>query len=142
MQLRNHRSILSVLVLLTLITFLTSCSSVKKLDVFTTEVERQPLDLPKPLTPKLEEIKWTIITSENADEVFKKLKEGGIDPVLFGLTDEGYEALSKNFAQIRAYMLQQDEIIKSYKEYYEGKDKKQLINTHIIERELYVVFLS
>ena len=83
MQLRNHRSILSVLVLLTLITFLTSCSSVKKLDVFTTEVERQPLDLPKPLTPKLEEIKWTIITSENADEVFKKLKEGGIDPVLF-----------------------------------------------------------
>ena len=124
MQLRNHRSILSVIVLLTLITFLTSCSSVKKLDVFTTEVERQPLDLPKPLTPKLEEIKWTIITSENADEIFKKLKEGGIDPVLFGLTDEGYEALSKNFAQIRAYMLQQDEIIKSYKEYYEGKDKK------------------
>ena len=56
--------------------------------------------------------------------MFKKLKEGGIDPVLFGLTDEGYEALSKNFAQIRAYMLQQDEIIKSYKEYYEGKDKK------------------
>ena len=121
---KKSEIILSVLVLLTLITFLTSCSSVKKLDVFTTEVERQPLDLPKPLTPKLEEIKWTIITSENADEVFKKLKEGGIDPVLFGLTDEGYEALSKNFAQIRAYMLQQDEIIKSYKEYYEGKDKK------------------
>ena len=110
--------------MLTLITFLTSCSSVKKLDVFTTEVERQPLDLPKPLTPKLEEIKWTIITSENADEVFKKLKEGGIDPVLFGLRDEGYEALYKNFAKIRAYMLQQDEIIKSYKEYYEGEDKK------------------
>ena len=124
MQLRNHRSSLSVLVLLTLITFLTSCSSVKKLDVFTTEVERQPLDLPKPLTPKLEEIKWTIITSDNADEVFEKLKAGGVDPVLFGLTDEGYEALSKNFAQIRAYMLQQDEIIKSYKEYYEGTDKK------------------
>ena len=110
--------------MLILTTLLTSCSSVKKLDVFTTEVERQPLELPSPLTPKLEDIKWTIITSENADEVFKKLQEGGIDPVLFGLTDEGYEALSKNFAQIRAYMLQQDEIIKSYKEYYEGKDKK------------------
>ena len=38
------------------------------------------------------------------------------------LTDEGYEALSKNFAQIRAYMLQQDEIIKSYKEYYESEN--------------------
>ena len=111
--------------MLILVTFLTSCSSVKKLDIFTTEVERTPLNLPEPLTPKLEEIKWTIITSENADEVFEKLKAGGVDPVLFGLTDDGYEALSKNFAQIRAYMLQQDEIIRSYKEYYEStKDKK------------------
>ena len=106
--------------MLILSTFLISgCSSVKQLEIFKTEVPREPLALPQPLTPKLEEIKWTIITSENAEEVFEKLKAGGVDPVLFGLTDDGYEALSKNFAQIRAYMLQQDEIIKSYKEYYE-----------------------
>ena len=106
--------------MLILSTFLISgCSSVKHLEIFKTEVPREPLALPLPLTPKLEEIKWTIITSENAEEVFEKLKAGGVDPVLFGLTDDGYEALSKNFAQIRAYMLQQDEIIKSYKEYYE-----------------------
>ena len=106
--------------MLILTTFLISgCSSVKHLEIFKTEVPREPLALPLPLTPKLEEIKWTIITSDNADEVFAKLKAGGVDPVLFGLTDDGYEALSKNFAQIRAYMLQQDEIIKSYKEYYE-----------------------
>ena len=106
--------------MLILSTFLISgCSSVKHLEIFKTEVPREPLALPLPLTPKLEEIKWTIITSDNADEVFAKLKAGGVDPVLFGLTDDGYEALSKNFAQIRAYMLQQDEIIKSYKEYYE-----------------------
>ena len=123
MQLRSLKSILSVLVLLTLTTFLTSCgTAVKQLEIFSTEVEREPLNLPEPLTPKLEEVKWTIITSDNADEVFAKLKAGNIDPVLFGLTDEGYEALSKNFAQIRAYMLQQDEIIKSYKEYYESEN--------------------
>ena len=123
MHLRSLKSILSVLVLLTLTTFLTSCgTAVKQLEIFSTEVEREPLNLPEPLTPKLEEIKWTIITSDNADEVFAKLKAGNIDPVLFGLTDEGYEALSKNFAQIRAYMLQQDEIIKSYKEYYESEN--------------------
>ena len=114
--------------MLILSTFLISgCSSVKQLEIFKTEVPREPLALPQPLTPKLEEIKWTIITSENAEEVFEKLKAGGVDPVLFGLTDDGYEALSKNFAQIRAYMLQQDEIIKSYKEYYEtpeGPKKK------------------
>ena len=123
MQLRSLKSIQSVLVLLTLTTFLTSCgTAVKQLEIFTKEEPRQPLNLPEPLTPKLEEIKWTIITSDNADEVFEKLKAGGVDPVLFGLTDEGYEALSKNFAQIRAYMLQQDEIIKSYKEYYESEN--------------------
>ena len=125
MLLRSHRSIVSVLVLLILTTFLTSCgTAVKQLEIFSVKEERQPLELPAPLTPKLEEIKWTIITSENADEVFAKLKAGNVDPVLFGLTDEGYEALAKNFAQIRAYMLQQDEIIKSYKEYYEGTKKK------------------
>ena len=101
---------------------ISGCSSVKQLEIFKTEVPREPLALPEPLTPKLEEIKWTIITSDNADEVFAKLKAGGVDPVLFGLTDDGYEALSKNFAQIRAYMLQQDEIIKSYKEYYESEN--------------------
>ena len=42
-----------------------------------------------------------------------------MDPVLFGLTDEGYEALSKNFAQIRHYIQKQNLIIDSYKKYYE-----------------------
>ena len=34
----------------------------------------------------MEDIRWVIITSENAEEVFKKLEEQGIDPVLWGLT--------------------------------------------------------
>ena len=121
MLLRNLRSILSVLVLLILTTFLTSCSTVSKLDVFKTEVERAPLDLPNPETPKLEEVRWIIITSENAAEVFSKMKEQGKDPVLFGLSDEDYELLSKNFAQIRAYMIQQGLTLEQYREYYKGE---------------------
>ena len=91
--------------------FLSSCTSVRQLDIFKTEVERAPLNLPNPETPKLEDIKWVIITSENADEVFAKLKEQGKDPVLFGLSDEDYELLAKNFAQIRAYMIKQGALI-------------------------------
>ena len=56
----------------------------------------------------MEKIHWHIITSENADEVFKKLEADGIDPVLFGLTDKDFEMLSKNFAKIifdRPYFL-------------------------------------
>ncbi len=106
--------------MLILITFLISgCSSVQKLDVFSTEVERAPLNLPNPETPKLEDIKWIIITSENAEEVFAKMQEQGKDPVLFGISDDDYELLAKNFAQIRAYMLQQGATLEQYREYYE-----------------------
>ena len=98
MQPRRHRLILNVLVLLTLITFLTSCSSVKKLSIFKEEVPRAQLNLDKPTALQLEKIKWIIITSENADEVFKKLEEQGLDKVLFGLTDKDYQLISKNFA--------------------------------------------
>ena len=87
--------------MLTLIIFLTSCSSVKKIETFFTPVEREPLNLKEPVLGKLESIKWIVITSENAEEVFKKLEEEGIDPVLFGLTDNDYQLIAKNFAQIR-----------------------------------------
>jgi hypothetical protein len=103
--------------------FLTSCgTAVKQLDIFTKEVERQPLNLDKPLAPKLEDIKWIIINSENAEEVFAKMSENKTDPVIFGLSDEDYELLSKNFAQIRAYMIQQNAIIEEYKKYYESEE--------------------
>ena len=107
--------------MLILITVLTSCSSVKQLEVFKTEVPRAPLDLPNPETPKLEDINWIIITSENAEEVFAKLKEQGKDPVLFGLSDDDYELLAKNVSQIRAYMIKQGLTLDQYREYYEPK---------------------
>ena len=96
------------------------CSSIKQLDIFTMEVERQPLDLDKPTIQQLEELKWIIITSENADEVFKKMKEQGLDPVVFGLSDKDFQLLSKNFAQIRAHMMKLNVMIDEYKNYYES----------------------
>ena len=121
---RSLKLIQSVLLLLTLTIFLTSCSSIKKIETFFTPVEREPLGLEEPVLGKLESIKWIVITSENAEEVFKKLEEEGIDPVLFGLTDNDYQLIAKNFAQIRHNLKTKSEIIKSYKEYYEPKEKK------------------
>ena len=104
---------------------LTSCSSVKKLEIFKTEVEREKLDLKKPTPLELEKLQWIIITSENADEVFKRLEEAGIDPVLFGLTDKDFELLAKNFARIRNQLKITNDLLDKYKEYYEGDlDKK------------------
>jgi len=109
--------------LLILTTFLvSSCSSVKEIEIFKKEVPRAKLDLPDPETPRIDDLNWIIITSENADEVFAKLKEQNIDPVLFGLTDDAYETLAVNFAQIRAYMIKQKLTLDQYREYYESEE--------------------
>ncbi len=73
----------------------------------------------------LEDLNFIIITSENAEEVFKKLKKKNIDPVLFGLTDDDYETLAKNFAQIRAYIIKQNITLEQYKEYYESQTEQK-----------------
>ena len=110
--------------MLTLTIFLTSCSGIKQLEIFKQEVPRANLNLDKPTPLQLENLKWIIITSENADEVFKKLEEQGIDPVLWGLTDKDFELLAKNFARIRNQLKITNDLLEEYKEYYEPKEKK------------------
>ena len=119
---RSLKLIQNVLLLLILTTLLTSCAGVKTLEIFKQEVPREKLNLEKPTPLEMEEIYWHIITSENADEVFAKLEKDGIDPVLFGLTDKDFEMLSKNFAKIRNQLMQTNELLDKYKEYYESEE--------------------
>jgi hypothetical protein len=105
--------------LLILSIFLTNCSGVKVLEVFKKEVPRAQLNLEKPTPLQIEQLHWIIITSENADEVFKRMEEQGIDPVLFGLTDKDFELLAKNFARIRNQLKITNDLLDKYKEYYE-----------------------
>ena len=85
---------------------------------------RAQLNLEKPTPLELENLRWIIITSENAEEVFKKLEEQGIDPVLWGLTDKDFELLAKNFARIRNQLKVTNDLLDKYKEYYEPEAKK------------------
>ena len=123
---RSLKLILSVLVSLILITSLTSCSGVKQLEIFKTEVEREKLNLKKPTPLELEQLQWIIITSDNAEEVFTRLEEAGIDPVLFGLTDKDFELLAKNFARIRNQLKITNDLLDKYKQYYEPENKKDV----------------
>ena len=125
---RSLRLTLSVLVSLILITSLTSCSGVKQLEIFKKEVEREKLNLNKPTPLELENLRWIIITSKNAEEVFKKLEESGIDPVLWGLTDKDFELLAKNFARIRNQLKITNDLLDKYKEYYEPEKKENVKN--------------
>ena len=105
---------------------MSGCSSIKQLDIFTMEVEREPLALEKPEIRQLEKLKWIIITSENADEVFKKMKDEGIDPVVFGLSDKDFQLLAKNFARIRNHLKVTNDLLDKYKEYYEPEKKEDV----------------
>jgi hypothetical protein len=116
---RNLKLIQNVLVLLILSIFLTNCAGIKKLEIFKEEVPRENLNLEKPTPLELENLRWIIITSKNAEEVFKKLEEQGIDPVLWGLTDKDFELLAKNFARIRNQLKITNDLLDKYKEYYE-----------------------
>jgi hypothetical protein len=113
-----------ILILVTAV-LLTGCSigGEKKIKIFQVEEPRTKLDYPLPTPLQLEQVKWIIINSENADEVFAKMEAEGLDPVLFGLSDKDYELLAKNFAQIRAKLQETNTLLEEYKKYYEEYEK-------------------
>jgi len=98
---------------------------VKPIEVKTVQQEKVHLNVqePAPLEPR--KVQWFIITPENAEEVFADLEKKKYDLVLFGLTDDGYENLSLNMAEIRAYILKQRSIVKAYKDYYEPQKEQK-----------------
>ena len=57
---------------------LSSCAAgVKVIDTYTIEKKREPLALADPKPLDLQDIDWIIITKDNADEVFEKIKFSG-----------------------------------------------------------------
>lgn len=102
------------------------CSAVKQLEIFSKPVERAPLGLADPLTPKMVGMKWLVITADNQHNVFARLQKNKQDAALFGLTDDGYESLSLNLAHIRKYILNLRATLRHYREYYEPVKKKEV----------------
>ena len=96
--------------------------AVKEISSYKIEKKRAKLDLADPQPLELQDVEWIIITKDNAEEVFEKVKSSGGDYALFAVTDEGYEKLSLNLADIRNKLAEHRQIILSYKEYYEGDE--------------------
>jgi len=102
------------------ILFLSGCASgIDLIETKSTPVEREPLDLALAEPLELNDPGFIVVTPDNVDEVFKTLEERGSDPVIIGLTDNGYEKLSIDFARIRQHINTQRNILLRYKEYYE-----------------------
>ena len=110
----------NILLLSVLAVFLTSCgSSVQEIQVTTVEVSKTPLNLPNPDPLKLQDVEWIIITKDNANEIFERIKSAGGEYALFAVEDTGYEKLQINFTDIRNKLAEQRQLLLAYREYYE-----------------------
>jgi len=108
---------------LILVIALSGCASVDKIETVTTQEVKTPLNLPNPKPVKLNKFKWVVVTKESSPGVFAKLESKGIDPVLFAVTDNGYEALSINIIEIKGYLIRLRTLLDEYRNYYEPKDQ-------------------
>ena len=103
--------------------------AVKEISSYKIEKKREPLNLPNPEPLSLVDVEWIVVTKDNVDEVMEKVKAEGGDYALFAVTDEGYKKLSLNFADIRNKLHEQNQIILSYKEYYESGERESTEGT-------------
>lgn len=114
-----NRSIASALGCLTLL-LVSACS---KPPIQEIKISAKPIDKPELVLPyadpiKARDVQWIIITPDNYEKVFNDLAKKGQPIVLFALNDKGYENISLNLSDIRAFIQQQQAIIAAYEGYY------------------------
>jgi hypothetical protein len=104
---------------------LTGCSTfLPEVTKYSSEpVERPLLVLPESEIVNMKDVDYIVVTQENIDEVWAELEASGKSIVLFALTEDGYENLALNNADIIRYLSEQKAVIVAYKEYYEKADK-------------------
>lgn len=98
---------------------------VKQVEIQTKAVERTRLNLKLPPPLEARSMDWYVVTPENIDEIWNKLKEQEKTLVLFALTDDGYEQLSLTIAEVRNIINSQRVILLKYREYYEPQEVKE-----------------
>ena len=117
----------NIILLSLLAVFLTSCgSSVQEIQVTTVEVSKTPLNLANPDPLKLQDVEWIIITKDNANEIFERIKSAGGEYALFAVEDTGYEKLQINFTDIRNKLAEQRQLLLAYREYYEPTEEAEV----------------
>lgn len=112
------------LALIITIMIVSGCSSMpQRIEVSAKPVDKPQLILPDAQKLNLRDVEFILITRENAEEVFAELERSRKDPVLIGLTDDGYETLSLNLSDVMALLQQQKSIIAAYKRYYQESEE-------------------
>jgi hypothetical protein len=97
---------------------LSGCSG---LSIWTTPVEKPKLNIADPEPLQLDGVTFLVVTKENALAVLNDLEKKGLKPVIIGLSGKDYKVLALDINKIQNYIATLEEIIKKYREYYEGK---------------------
>ena len=113
-----------LLVAIIAIALLAGCTAQPRIiEISATPIEKPKLVLPPSDELRLKDLEWIVINEENAQEVWERIKKDKKDPVLIGLTDDGYEVLANNMSDIMKLLQQQKAIIAAYQNYYEESEK-------------------
>jgi outer membrane lipoprotein-sorting protein len=114
------KKILAIATLLITATFLSGCvsSQPRQVEISAKPVDRPELVLPSPDRIQTRQVEWIIVTPDNAEEVFNKIRETGRPVTFFALTEQGYEALALNLNDLRTFIQQLQTIIVAYENYY------------------------
>ena len=119
----HKRSMLSVLMGIATVLLLSSCSQIPKtIDIFTEPTKKVKLELPEVDRFMQRPINWMVVTPDNAQQVFEKLKNEKKQIVVFAVDEKGYEALSLNVTDLLKLVRQQKAVITAYEIYYENEE--------------------
>lgn len=106
--------------LILLLLAIVGCSSMPKTVTYQSKpIDRQNLILPEQEPLELADVDWFIVTPENAEDSFNKLKDKKLEIVFFAITEEGYQKLSINNQKMLKMLSDQKAVILAYKKYYE-----------------------
>lgn len=121
----------NALLTLMVLIFLTGCrlwaSPAGPVETRTTPVDIEIYHPPMPTPLQMEEIRWHVITEENAQEKIQEIKDlTGDEFVVYGVVPKGYENMAWNFQEIRRYIRQLMNMITYYREVTGAPDRNTL----------------
>lgn len=110
-------------IILFLLVILAGCANKAQPVLNNIEVRTVQVTKPAPIVPQtdqlsLKPVEWIIVTPDNVDSVFEKIKKSGSEPVMFALSVKGYENISMNINDIRSFLQQQQQTIAIYKKQF------------------------
>ena len=110
------------LIIPTALLTLSNCTSVAGLlpepqvVVQTEYIERTIPTQPRPSPVDMPNVDWYVVNADNLDEFIARIQSDVGEVVFVAITPKGYENLALGIAELRRYILQQQEIIVYYEQ--------------------------